>query len=63
MPRISKRHVLVEDEELEPYKSLIELDEDTYETNKKQIKNKYGDSSSESEQQFAKKRDVKAAEK
>ena len=47
MPRISKRHVLVEDEELEPYKSLIQLDEEvTNETNQKKIKNKYADSSS-----------------
>ena len=72
MPRISKRHVLVEDEDLESYVSKFELEEDDESDNSEpttmqnKIANKYGDSSSNGSDNYKKplkKRDVKAVKK
>ena len=69
MPRISKRHVLVEDDDLEPYKCKVEFEDEYSDDENKcndqqKIKNKYGDSSSsDSDFKKPKKREVKAEAK
>ena len=67
MPRISKRHVLVEDDDLEPYVFKVEFEDEDGEdksNDQQKIKNKYGDSSSsDSDFKKPKKREVKAESK
>ena len=67
LPRMAKRCVLEEDEELEPYQSKLKIDENEEKLAKKQaIMNKYGDSSqsdSEIENPIVRKRDKKYDEK